>query len=394
MKDTRKQESRISLCHIRLLPLLEDVFISRSVSTMLSTIATGRFSPRTLNSKKGLGAILSRQYFHQMPKLLSPTTDFRSFLDVLRSQGDLVDIHREVDPHLEVGAIARRVSERDAKVPLFHNVKGANKGLWKMISNLQSLRQSPETRCARIALGLGLPANASWKNINDKLLKAKSAKPPKSKVLETGPCKERKLFGDEIDLTQLPAPLLHKNDGGNYVQTYGMHILQSPDGSWTNWSISRAMVNDKRKLVGLCIPPQHNWQIREMWRKEGKDVPWALALGVSPAAIIAAALPIPDGVSELDYVNALTGIPLDLVKCETNDLLVPATSEIVFEGTLSTTETGPEGPFGEYFGHSFNREARNGPIYHVDAITYRDGAIMPISVPGKLADESVSCQHK
>jgi hypothetical protein len=52
-----------------------------------------------------------------------------------------------------------------------------------------------------------------------------------------------------------------------------MHILQSPDGSWTNWSIARAMVNDKKKLVGLCIQPQHIWQIRETW-KEGKDAPW------------------------------------------------------------------------------------------------------------------------
>ena len=72
-----------------------------------------------------------------------------------------------------------------------------------------------------------------------------------------------------------------------------------------------------------------------MWRKEGKDVPWALALGVPPAAII---VPIPDAASELDYVNALMGSPVDLVKCETDNLLVPVTSEIVSEGKLSTTE--------------------------------------------------------
>ncbi|RJE25975.1 cytoplasm protein [Aspergillus sclerotialis] len=326
--------------------------------------------------------------FHESPRILSPATDFRSFIDILREDGDLVDIHHEVDPHLEVGAIARRVSERNSKVPLFHNVRGARQGLWKMTSNLQSLRQSPEHRCGRIALGLGLPANAQWKEINDKVRRANYTKPPTSKILETGACKENKLFGDDIDLTELPAPLLHQNDGGKYVQTYGMHILQSPDGSWTNWSISRAMVNDKRKLVGLCIPPQHNWQIREMWKKEGKDVPWALALGVPPAAIIAAALPIPDRVSELDYVNALTGVPMNLVKCETNNLLVPATSEIIFEGTLSTTETAPEGPFGEYLAHSFKQESRQCPVYNVNAITYRNGAILPVSVPGKLTDES------
>ncbi|KAE8371645.1 UbiD decarboxylyase family [Aspergillus bertholletiae] len=350
-------------------------------------MATAR-SLRPLSLQKVISKTTLRRRFHLCSKHMNSATDFRSFLNVLRENGDLVDIHHEVDPHLEVGAIARRVSERNAKVPLFHNVKGARQGLWKITSNLQSLRQIPEYQCARIALGLGLPVDAQWKEINDKLLKAKRARSEPSKILETGPCKENKLFGDEIDLTQLPAPFLHQSDGGKYIQTYGMHILQSPDGSWTNWSIARAMVSDKRKLVGLCIPPQHNWQIQEMWRKQGKDVPWALALGVPPAAIIAAALPIPDGISELGYVNALTGTPLDLVKCETNDLLVPATSEIIFEGTLSTTETAPEGPFGEYFGHSFKQEPRPCPVYNLDAITYRNEAILPVSVPGKTTDES------
>lgn len=313
----------------------------------------------------------------------------RHFLDTLRDDGDLVDIIHEVDPHLEVGAIARRVSERNAKVPLFHNVKGARNGLWRMVSNLQSLRQSPSHRLGRVARGINLPATASWRDINEKLLEAKRCKPSASRVVETGPCKENRLVGDEIDLTLLPAPLLHQGDGGKYVQSYGMHILQSPDGSWTNWSIARAMVHDRNKLVGLCIPPQHNWQIKQMWKKHGKDVPWALALGVPPAAIIAAGLPIPDGVSELDYVNAITGSAMDLVKCDTNNLLVPAESEIIFEGTLSNTELVSEGPFGEYFGHGFRAESGQMPVYNVDAITYRDDAILPVSVPGTITDESV-----
>ncbi|RAH78912.1 UbiD family decarboxylase [Aspergillus japonicus CBS 114.51] len=318
--------------------------------------------------------------------------DLRSFLDTLRADGDLVDVYQEVDPHLEVGAIARRVSERNAQVPLFHQVKGARNGLWRMTSNLQSLRQSPAERLGRIARGIGLPPSAGWREINTKLLQAARLLPStttSSPVLSSGPCKENKVFGDDIDLMQLPAPLLHQGDGGRYVQTYGMHILQSPDGSWTNWSIARAMIHDRNQLVGLCIPPQHNWQIKEMWRKQGHaEVPWALALGVPPAAIIAAGLPIPDGASELDYVNSITGSPMGLVRCETNDLLVPASCEIVFEGTLSNTKTALEGPFGEYFGHGFEGESRPMPIYHVNAITHRDNAILPVSVPGVITDES------
>ncbi len=133
--------------------------------------------------------------------------------------------------------------------------------------------------------------------------------------------------------------------------TLGMHIVQSPCGKWTNWSIARAMVSDKNHLTGLVIEPQHLWQIHQMWKKEGRDVPWALAFGVPPAAIMASSMPIPDGVSEAEYVGAMVGQPLELVKCDTNGIYVPATSEIVFEGTLSVTETGDEGPFGEMHGY-------------------------------------------
>ena len=66
---------------------------------------------------------------------------------------------------------------------------------------------------------------------------------------------------------------------------------------------------------------------------------------------MASSTPLPDGVTEAEYVGAMTGTALDVVKCETNDLLVPANSEIVFEGSLSVTETAPEGPFGEMHGY-------------------------------------------
>ena len=154
------------------------------------------------------------------------------------------------------------------------------------------------------------------------------------------------------------------------------------------------MVHDKNHLVGLVLPPQHIYQIRELWRKRGQEAPWALALGVPTAAIIAAGMPIPDGVSEGEYVSALTGSPLDMVRCETNELLVPANSEIILEGTMTITDSDKafEGPFSEYFGYCGQETPRLCPKYKVNAITYRDNAILPVSVPGKITDESVSFQ--
>ncbi|KAI9727009.1 MAG: Ferulic acid decarboxylase 1 [Cirrosporium novae-zelandiae] len=317
-----------------------------------------------------------------------PHMNFRSFVEALKEDNDLVEIDREVDPHLEVAAITRKVCETNDKAPLFNNVKGTKDGLFRILGAPASLRKSSKERYGRLARHLALPPTASMREILDKMISASKMKPIPPNIVKTGSCKENKLFEDQIDLTALPSPLIHKDDGGKYIQTFGMHIVQSPDGKWTNWAIARAMISDKRHLTGLVIEPQHIWQIHQMWKKEGKDVPWALALGVPPAAVMTSSMPIPDGVTEAGYIGSMVGEALDLVKCETNDLYVPANSEIVMEGTLSISETGPEGPFGEMHGYVFPADTHMWPKYKVNAITYRNNPILPMSAAGRLTDET------
>lgn len=280
-----------------------------------------------------------------------PHLNFRTFVEALKKDGDLAEINEEKDPHLEVSAIIRKSCETDDRAPLFNNVKGAQNGLFRILGAPASLRSPDKGKYGRLARHLALPPDAGMKEILDKMLSASNKPGVKPNVVETGSCKENKLSGDEIDLTTLPAPFIHEADGGKYIQTYGMHVVQSPDGKWTNWSIARAMIYDDKHLVGLVIPPQHIWQIQQKWKEIGKDCPWALCFGVPPAAIMASSMPLPDGVTEAEYIGAMTGTALDVVKCETNDLFVPANSEIVFEGSLSVTETAPEGPFGEMHGY-------------------------------------------
>ncbi|KPM37540.1 Ferulic acid decarboxylase 1 [Neonectria ditissima] len=319
----------------------------------------------------------------------APHLSFRAFVQALRDDGDLVEINEECDPHLEVGAIIRKVVEANERAPLFNNLKGQNEnGLWRILGAPNSLRSDAEQKYGRLARHLGLEPTATIKEILDKMISAKTAIPVPPVTVGTGSCKEFRLTPDQFDLTTLPAPLLHQADGGKYVQTYGMHIVQSPDGKWTNWSIARAMVYDKNHLTGLVIEPQHIWQIHQMWKKEGKDMPWALAFGVPPAAIMAASMPLPDGLSEAEYIGSLAGSPLQVVKCETSSLLVPANSEIVFEGYCSATERVPEGPFGEMHGYVFPSDAKLEPKYRVDMITHRKDAILPVSNCGRLTDET------
>lgn len=316
--------------------------------------------------------------------------NFRSFVEALKEDNDLIEINDEIDPHLEAGTIIRKVCETDDKAPLLSNLKGATDGLWRILGAPASLRKAPKEKYGRIARHLGLPPTASMKDVCDKMLSAAHAELIPPNIVKDGPCKENKLFGDDFDLTKLPAPFLHKADGGKYIQTYGMHVIQTPDKKWTNWSIARAMVHDKNSLAELVIEPQHIWQIHQMWKKEGRDIPWALAFGVPPAAIMAASMPIPDGVTEAGYIGAMTGTALDVVKCETNEMYVPANSEIVLEGTLSISETVPEGPFGEMHGYVFPGDTHLWPKYNVTAITYRNDAILPVSNCDRITDETVS----
>ncbi|KAK4506227.1 hypothetical protein PRZ48_004192 [Zasmidium cellare] len=323
---------------------------------------------------------------HQEP----PHLNFRSFVNALRADGDIADIHKECDPYLEVAAITRHASETRSEAPLFHNVKGATKGgLFRILGAPGCLRQAgADDEYGRIARHLALPPTASMKQIIEYLIAGTERQPvdPVRISAESAPCKEIKIF--DVDLTALPSPTLHHGDGGKYIQTYGIHIVKSPDGEWENWAISRAMVHSKTHFVTAMIWPQHLWKIKEMWKAIGKDCPWALAIGVPPAAVMAGAAPLPDGVSEPGYIGAMTGHPMKVVKCETNDLQVPANSEMVFEGTIDVNAEGDEGPLGEMHGYLSIGKSHKVPLLNVKAITHRKDAILPICVSGRAGDET------
>jgi UbiD family decarboxylase len=315
---------------------------------------------------------------------------FRTFVESLRDDNDLVEVNDPIDPNLEAAAITRLVCETNDKALLFNNVLGAKNGFFRILGAPASLHQSKAQRLGRIARHLALPPDSSASAIMEKLLSVESQDLVNPVTVESGLVKENSIEGDDIDLTAIPAPMVHETDGGKYIGTYGVNILASPDGQWVNWSINRAMIVGKRTMTGACYPPQHNWQIVNKWREIGQDAPGAFAFGVPPAAAVAAAMPISDGISEAAYVGALTGEPLKLVKCDTNNLYVPANAEIVFEGTISITEQVPEGPYSEMHGVNFPGDSRMMPLFKVNKITYRNNAILPLSATGRLTDETVS----
>ncbi|HVX45785.1 MAG TPA: UbiD family decarboxylase [Mycobacteriales bacterium] len=314
----------------------------------------------------------------------------REFLDALAAIEDVQPIETEVDWRLEVGAIIRRCYDRRAPAPLFRNITDYGGTGFGLLGAPGGLSSAPGRPLARVALALGLPADASGQAIVEAVVQTRSRPgiPPVPVDPATAPCKQNVQLGSAVDLFTFPTPLIHGNDGGRYVQTYGMNIATTPDRSWTNWSINRMMIAGRDRLSCLIPGPQHLGIIRSQWAQRGEPMPIAVALGVEPGLPYAGAMPLPEGADESHFLGAHFGEGLAVVPAETVDLLVPATAEIVIEGhvAIDPADVAPEGPMNEYPGYNARDESPK-PVLHVSAITYRDNAVLPVVAAGPPVEE-------
>jgi 4-hydroxy-3-polyprenylbenzoate decarboxylase len=312
----------------------------------------------------------------------------REFLDRLDGIGDLQRIDEEVDWNLEMGAITRRSMDLRAPAPLFQRIKGVAPG-FRAMGAPGGLRADRRTKYARVALALGLPADASPLELVRGLADARRRLlvPPKILDAASAPCKQNIATGDAVDMLRLPTPWIHGHDGGRYLQTYGLNIVRTPDGSWTNWSVNRMMLLDGKRLGCLIPPNQHLGIIHAQWKAIGKPTPIAVALGVEPGLPYVGGMPIPQGMDEAAFLGAYFGDPVEVVRAETIDLEVPATAEIVIEGHVSHTDTAMEGPMDEYPGYVGDAGSLK-PVLHVSAMTHRDDPILVFSTAGAPVDEN------
>ena len=310
----------------------------------------------------------------------------REFLDVLTSIGEVQPIEKEVDWNLEMGAITRHSYELRAPAPLFQNVKGVERG-FRALGAPGGLSANPTYKYSRIAVALGFAPSAPGRDLVEALASATRRPGIPPRWMPTGPCKENVMRGDQVDLLRFPTPFIHGTDGGRYIQTYGMNIVRTPDGKWTNWSINRMMLFDRNKLTCLIPPNQHLGIIHAQWKAKGEPTPVVVALGVEPGLPYVGGMSLPAGVDESHVLGAHFGEPIDVVKAETVGLPVPATAEIVIEGHISHTEVDPEGPMGEYPGYLDRSEGKAKPILHVTAVTFRNEPILPVVAAGPPVEE-------
>jgi UbiD family decarboxylase len=254
----------------------------------------------------------------------------RDYIEALKQLGEVQEIEREVDWNLEIGAIIRRCNETGAPAPLFNTIRGIEKG-FRVFGAPAGVSQHKGLYLARMALSLGLDAHASGPELVTALAQARERPLLAPRRVETAAHKQHILRGDEVDLLRFPTPLIHQADGGRYFNTWGTIVVQSPDKKWTNWSITRMMLLDGKRMTGLIHSQQHVGRIHAMWRELGKPTPFALVQGCEPAVPLVSGMSLPEPVDESAFLGAYFGEPLEVVRCEMSDLEVPATAEIVAE---------------------------------------------------------------
>lgn len=313
----------------------------------------------------------------------SSLTDFVEFLE---KKGELVRIQDEVDPVLEITAIADKVSKspQGGKALLFEKPKGSP---YPVLINAFGSTQ-------RMSWALGVE---NLEEHAEAIRELMEMKPPKGFVdkikllpklmdiakfppteVGKGACQE--VVETKPDLTTLPVLKCWPQDGGRFI-TFPLVYTQDPETGLRNIGMYRMQVYDAT-TTGM------HWQVHHggaghhrKAEKMGKRLEVAVALGGDPALTYAATAPLPEGIDELLFAGFLRKKPVELVKCKTVDLMVHADADFVLEGYVEAGERRLEGPFGDHTG--YYSLADQYPVFHVTCITHRKNPIYPTTIVGK-----------
>jgi 4-hydroxy-3-polyprenylbenzoate decarboxylase len=314
-----------------------------------------------------------------------------AFLEDLEGAGELRRIKTPVDPVLEIAEITDRISKAHGPALLFENVKGSRFPL--AINVLGSERRMAkalgvndlEEVAARVAelIKPDIPDSFLGKLKMVPTLAKLSSIPPRS--VKSGPCQDVVLTGADINLTQLPILQCWPQDAGKFI-TFGQVFTRNPETGDRNVGMYRLQLRDRNTTYMHWHPHHDGCQHYLMHKRAGTKMPVAVSLGGDPVYPYMATAPLPPATDECLFGGFLRGKPVELVKCKTIDLEVPASADFVIEGFIDPAEPlYTEGPFGDHTG--FYSLADQFPLFHVTALTHRSNAIYPTTIVGKPPQE-------
>ncbi len=314
----------------------------------------------------------------------SPAADLREWISLLEREGELVRVSAEVDPDLEITEITDRVVKSGGPALLFERPRGSRLPL--LINQFGTERrmclafgvETLDEIAATLEEVLDLQPPQGLMDKVRKLGTLKSIADSMPKVVSKGPCQEIVLTGDDVDLDLLPIQRCWPLDPAPFI-TLPAVITKDRETGVRNVGMYRMQKIDSRSTF-------MHWQIHKDGRADllaapDGRIPVAVAIGLDPVTAYSASAPLPKHVGELMLAGLLKGSPVELVRCKTVDLEVPANAEIVLEGWVDATDVGLEGPFGDHTG--FYTPAEEFPIFRITAITMRRDAIYSSIVVGK-----------
>ncbi len=326
--------------------------------------------------------------------------DLRDFIAQLEKLGELKRIRVEVDPRFEMTEICDRVLRAGGPAILFENPKGHS------IPVLTNLFGTPR----RVALGMGQESVEALREVGQLLAYLKEPDPPKGlkdawdklpilkqvlnmapKVVSSAACQEVVWEGEEVDLSRLPIQQCWPGDVAPLI-TWGLTVTRGPNKPRQNLGIYRQQVIGRNKVIMRWLAHRGGaLDFRDHCLKyPGQPFPVAVALGADPATLLAAVTPVPDNLSEYQFAGLLRGAKTEVVNClgqlqSQAGLQVPASAEIVLEGTIDPSETALEGPYGDHTGY-YNEQA-SFPVLTIERITLRRDPIYHSTQTGKPPDE-------
>lgn len=321
--------------------------------------------------------------------------DLRDFINQLEKQGELKRISVEVDPYLEMTEICDRVLKQEGPALLFENPKNSN---IPVLANLFGTAK-------RVAMGMGADSVTELRGIGELLAYLKEPEPPKGmkdamekipvfkqvlnmapKIVKNPSCQEIIRQGEEIDLSVFPIQTCWPDDAAPLI-TWPLVITKGPNKDRQNLGIYRQQVIGKNKVIMRWLAHRGGALDFKEWQEihPGEPFPVSVALGADPATILAAVTPVPDSLSEYAFAGLLRGSKTEVANCLINNLQVPASAEIVFEGYIYPDEMAAEGPFGDHTG--YYNEVDEFPVFTVERITQRQTPIYHSTYTGRPPDE-------
>jgi 4-hydroxy-3-polyprenylbenzoate decarboxylase len=299
--------------------------------------------------------------------------DLRDFIKALELNNKLIRINREINKDTELMPLVRLqfrgLPENQRKAFLFDKIVDTKGKRYNMPVIVGSHAASTEV----YALGMMCEPTEIMERWSQAQLH-----PIEPRLVESGPVHEKVYEGDELikwgGMGQIPVPISTPGfDNAPYL-TCANWVTKDPEAGIRNLGNYRAMVKSNTRLGIQCNPGQHLRIHWEKCKKRGIPLQAAIVIGATPNIGYVSGGKVPYGTDEYAVAGGLAGEPVELVKCKTVDIEVPATGEIVIEGELPTDSLEEEGPFGEFTGYMGGKTTTN-PYFNITCITCRNNAI-------------------